>query len=127
MLLSEVTSQSGTFPQIAIAGNGNVYVGWEDSVGEIFDIFIKSSLDSGKNFSSAVNISQNPGDSGNLNMKTLGDEIDMVWQNSVPSINLPATMFPEVSEIFFRSSKDRGKNFDGQVIVSATKYTLANL
>ena len=30
VLLSEVTSQSGTFPQIAIAGNGNVYVVWCD-------------------------------------------------------------------------------------------------
>jgi hypothetical protein len=67
-------------PQIAASGN-NVYVVWQDSTPGNAEIFFRRSTDKGNNFDSTKNLSNNPEDSFDPQLRTSGNKVYVVWRD----------------------------------------------
>ncbi|MGI0027675.1 MAG: hypothetical protein ACREAD_07530, partial [Nitrosopumilaceae archaeon] len=105
--ISKDTTPSGA-PQIAASGN-NVYVSWMDSTSGNYDIFVAKSTDAGSTFGAPVNVSVTPNDSGYQQMTASGNNVYVVWTETVSNVNY---------DVFFAKSTDGGKTFSTPVNVS---------
>ena len=107
-----VSSNAGNsfLAQIAVDTTGNIYVAWMDNTPGNYAILLSRSADQGATFSSAKNLSNSPGDSGNpqIGVDANGGTY-VIWQQNVP----PATN----KDIFFSRSSD-GVNFSAPTNLS---------
>lgn len=79
-----------------------VYVLWKEKRAGSTDIFFTRSMDGGATFDAATNISDTPGKSSQYAISSPGDTVRIVWREK--TVN--------GSDIFYRSSTDRGATFD---------------
>ena len=80
---------SGSFnPQLAVSGN-NVYVVWQedDAITGNQDIFFKKSTDGGDIFTDEINLSKDPGGSGDPQIHVSGRNLYIVWDGTTPGAN----------------------------------------
>ncbi len=97
------------------AYNDDVYVAWEDSSPGNVDVFFKRSADRGETFSSALNLSENSGNSLRPRMAADGGHVYVVWQD----------MTSGVYDIYFIASHDGGATFGDPVIIDTSSgYSL---
>jgi hypothetical protein len=93
--------------KVAAAGN-NIYVTWSDSSFGGIDILFRRSTDSGNNFGSTINLSNDPGDSGTQHMEAAGTNVYIIWQDNTPG-NF---------DILFRKSTNNGNTFGSTINLS---------
>ena len=105
--VSNNPSPSGS-PQIVASGN-NVYVTWMDDAPGNYDIFVAKSNNAGSTFSKPVNVSNTPKDSGYPQITTSGNNIYVVWTETISNRNY---------DILFAKSTDGGSTFNTPVNVS---------
>src|SRR3989442_1444232 len=94
-------------PEIAAVGT-NAYAVWFDNSPGNFDILFARSTDSGSNFGSPVNLSNNPGTSVFPKIAADGSNVYVVWSD-----NSPGTF-----DILFARSTDGGATFGSPVNLS---------
>jgi hypothetical protein len=94
-------------PQIAAIGN-NVYVTWRDSTPGNRDIFFAASNNNGTSFGPPINLSNNPGNSFDVQIAAIGNNVYVVWQDNTPGAN----------DIFFAASNNNGTNFGTPINLS---------
>ena len=101
---------SGSFnPQLAVSGN-NVYVVWQedDAITGNQDIFFKKSTDGGNSFTDDINLSNDPGGSGDPQIHVSGRNLYIVWDGTTPGAN----------GIFLSKSTDGGDTFSSTAKLS---------
>jgi hypothetical protein len=91
--INNTITESGQQKNVAVSGN-TVYVVWYDFTPGNGEIFFKRSTNSGSTFSSAINLSNNAGDSFLPRIAVSGNTVYVVWQDFTPGNG----------EIFFRKS-----------------------
>lgn len=91
-----------TDPQITSQGD-NVYVVWRDNTPGNFDIFFTMSSNGGLTFSTPENISETPGFSANPQISVEGNNVYVVWRDTIPQTTN--------TEILFAVSDDTGLTF----------------
>jgi hypothetical protein len=100
-----LSKNDGSSSSAKIASQGsNIYVVWEDNeLGNLnLDIFMARSTNGGKTFSPRVNLSNNSGDSVNVQIAVSGNNVYLVWgDNAVTN-----------GDIFFIRSTDGGATFE---------------
>ena len=107
MVLAENSHWQGSifnrfsFPQLAVAENGDLFVVWPDNSMGNEDILFKKSTDNGVSFSSAENLSRSPGVSQFPYLAVSGNNVYVAWTDNTPINN----------HIFFTKSIDNGENF----------------
>jgi hypothetical protein len=85
------------------ASGDYVFVVWNgDTPGGDPDVYMRISKDGGKNFGTTKNLSSDDADSGTVDLKVTGNNVYVVWVNTVGEDN---------HEIFFRKSTDKGSSF----------------
>jgi hypothetical protein len=105
--ISKNAAPSGA-PQIVGSGN-NIYVVWMDRTPGNYDIFVAKSNDAGSTFGTPVNVSNTPKDSGYPQITASGNNIYVVWTETISSKNY---------DVFFAKSADGGSTFDTPINVS---------
>ncbi|HEV2489900.1 MAG TPA: PKD domain-containing protein [Candidatus Acidoferrales bacterium] len=96
-------------PQIAVDGNGNMFMAWEDDTSNNSNILFSRSTDGGATFSAAMNLSQTSGFSFNPRIAVDGKGgVNVVWEDSTPGNTV----------IMFSRSTDGGVTFSTAVNVS---------
>lgn len=90
-------------PQMAVSGN-NVYVAWSDDTPSplVFDIFFRRSPNGGATFGPIMNLSNNTGNSEELQIAADGSNVYLIWRDDTPG----------KTSIFFRRSTNHGTSFD---------------
>lgn len=107
-----ITNNNGNSGIPRISANGdNVYLMWEDNSKKNFDIYLSTSSDLGKTFSSSLDISNNTGDSGAPQILVNGTNVYAVWMDNTLG-NF---------DIYFSKSTDGGQTFAKPVDVSTGK------
>lgn len=90
-------------PRMEISGtNGfnNIYIGWDDRGGGIYDVSYKRSIDSGRSFENTMQInSNNNHDAINLGIAASRSDVYFIWRQGPPFS----------SDIFYRKSPDGGR------------------
>jgi hypothetical protein len=80
------TQLSSSNPSIAVFRN-NVYVVWEEQQApDNFDIIFRKSANGGVKFDSALNLSNNPGDSRSVEIAVSQDDVYIVWDDRTGSV-----------------------------------------
>ena len=105
--ISNNAAPSGA-PQIVASGK-DVYVSWMDRTPGNYEIFVAKSNDAGSTFSVPVNISNTSKDSGYQQIATFGNNIYIVWTETILNKNY---------DVFFAKSTDGGMTFDTPVNIS---------
>ena len=106
LLTKNISNNTGDsqHAQISVKGN-NVYVVWDDSTRDVYDIFFAMSTDGGLTFTTKI-ISNNPeGGYGSENpqISSQGNNVYVVWQQDGRDDNFP--------DIFITRSTDGGQTF----------------
>jgi hypothetical protein len=90
----------------------NVYVVWTDDSTGNGDIYFKRSVDNGTTFAEMENLStNNTSSSSGAQISAIGNNVYVVWQDSVSGSN----------EIYYRHSNDTGERFRGVSELSKTR------
>ncbi|MDE1770614.1 MAG: hypothetical protein KGI28_08710 [Thaumarchaeota archaeon] len=105
--ISNTSGQSGT-PEIFVSKD-NVYAVWMDNTSGVYDILFAKSIDGGKSFGTPINISQLRADSGYPQLTADGNNVYVVWTQTISSQNY---------DIYFAKSTDSGDTFDTPINVS---------
>lgn len=105
--ISNTDSPSGA-PQIIASGN-NVFVSWMDKYSGNYEVYVAKSDNAGSTFGQPINISKTPKDSGYPQLTASGNNIYVVWTETISDNNY---------DIFFAKSTDGGISFDAPVNVS---------
>jgi hypothetical protein len=105
-------SGNSAYPKIAVSGS-NVYVVWEDNTLGNYDVFFRTSSDSGATWSSVQNLSDNSGYSFDPKIAVSGSNVYVVWYDDTPG-NF---------DVLFTTSSDSGDTWDTQNISSNTGYS----
>ena len=101
--LVNVSNTSGRSLRHQILVDGDLlYFVWEDHTFEKAEIFFSKSVDGGKTFQPAINLSNNNGTSLWPRIAVSGNDIYVIWYDYTTHI----------SEIFFSHSSDGGKTFE---------------
>ncbi len=118
-------------PRMAISGS-NIYVIWTqgNSEGTSYDIFFRRSTDSGSTWKSKINLSNDPGNSGNARIVASASSVHVVWEGVTG-----------VLDIFYKRSTSSGSSWesvrnisegkgglystDPQIAISGTKVYVA--
>lgn len=122
ILFARSTDSGGTFasldigdsttstpnPKIAVDGT-SVYVVWSNDVSGSDDVFFAKSDDSGASFASAVNLSQNSGDSTAPHVAADSGNVVVSWRDDTSGND----------EIMTKSSDDSGVTFDSAQNISS--------
>jgi hypothetical protein len=95
-------------PQIIASGN-NVYVVWMDKTPGNYDIFVAKSTDKGSTFGTPVNVSNTPKDSGYPQITASGNNIYVVWTETISNKNY---------DVFFAKSTDSGATFSTPINIT---------
>jgi PDZ domain len=106
--LSNTNGTSFT-PRLAVSGNNNLLVVWEDQTPGYSDVFFSKSTDSGATFSDPINISNSTYDSYSQDIGTqINGDLYVAWNE----------ILPDFSDIFFAKSTDGGITFDKPINLS---------
>jgi len=106
--LSNTNGTSFT-PRLAVSGNNNLSVVWEDQTPGYSDVFFSKSTDSGATFSDPINISNSTYDSYSQDIGTqINGDLYVAWNE----------ILPDFSDIFFAKSTDGGITFDKPINLS---------
>jgi hypothetical protein len=106
--LSNTNGTSFT-PRLAVSGNNNLSVVWEDQTPGYSDVFFSKSTDSGATFSDPINISNSTYDSYSQDIGTqINGDLYAAWNE----------ILPDFSDIFFAKSTDGGVTFDKPINLS---------
>jgi len=106
--LSNTNGTSFT-PRLAVSGNNNLLVVWEDQTPGYSDVFFSKSTDSGATFSDPINISNSTYDSYSQDIGTqINGDLYVAWNE----------ILPDFSDIFFAKSTDGGVTFDKPINLS---------
>jgi len=95
-------------PQI-IASGKNVYVSWMDKTSGNYDVFVAKSNNAGSTFGAPINVSKTPKDSGYQQMTASGNNIYVVWTETISDKNY---------DVYFAKSTDGGSTFGVPVNIS---------
>ncbi len=95
-------------PQMIVNGN-NVYATWMDYSTGNFEIMFAESTDGGQTFTTPVNVSADPQDSGYPQLAVAGNNVYITWTNAVSDKNY---------DILFAKTTDGGKTFSKPLNVS---------
>jgi len=101
-------------PQIAIDGKGKIYVVWQENVGgKNREIFLSSSTDGGKSFSTAVNVSNDPTQSGRHKIGFGEQVLDESFGIAVDKEGNVLIVWTDLDKeaLLFSRSTDGGKTF----------------
>ncbi len=83
------------------ASDSNVYVTWNERIGDFSDIFFSASYDNGKTFTDPINVSNSPLNSIDAGIAVSKNKIYLIWnQNTL-----------ETTDIFYSMSADKGSTF----------------
>jgi hypothetical protein len=98
-------------PAIAASGH-NIYVVWSqfNSQNQSFDIYFRVSTNEGLSFAPAINLSNNPGGSFDVQVAAGGGNVFVVWRDLTPGNN----------EVLFTRSTNDGVSFDVPTNISNT-------
>jgi hypothetical protein len=96
-----------SLPQISTSQN-NVFVVWQDNSLGNYEVFFRSSFDHGSNFNNPINLSGNRGSSYNQEIAISSNNVYITWQDGTFS----------TSDIFFRTSGDKGITFGSTIDLS---------
>src|SRR5215204_4982712 len=102
-------------PKIAVAGNGSVYVLWEDSSFRdfTFDLVFRASDNAADTFQNKVNIGRYVGEiADHGQIASTGNNIFVIWSEA------PRYSYPPLYKIFLEASRDSGKSFDDAINLS---------
>ena len=106
--LSNTNGTSFT-PRLAVSGNNNLSVVWEDQTPGYSDVFFSKSTDNGATFSDPINISNSTYDSYSQDIGTqINGDLYAAWNE----------ILPDFSDIFFAKSTDGGVTFDKPINLS---------
>lgn len=83
------------------AFDSNVYVTWNERIGDFSDIFFSASYDNGKTFADPINVSNNPQTSMDAGIAISENKIYLIWHQKTP----------ETTDIFYSMSADKGSTF----------------
>lgn len=83
------------------ASDSNVYVTWNERIGNYSDIFFSASYDNGKTFADPINVSNNPQTSMDAGIAISENKIYLIWNQKTP----------ETTDIFYSMSADKGSTF----------------
>ena len=109
-------------PNVTIGDDGKIYVLYQDTVNEETNIFLKTSTDNGKSFSTPVRVNLLDGnvalDGRVAPTIQLGDndEVYVVWANSRHEPNM---FMGNYRQLVFTQSFDDGKSFEPSMIIGA--------
>src|SRR5688500_1208799 len=96
-------------PQITVSKNG-LFIIWADTVNpNNKEIMFTKSLDNGKTFSKAINISNNSKNSYNQEISVSDEKVYVVWRESDQNID------DGKESIMFKSSIDSGNTFNNSI------------
>jgi hypothetical protein len=107
-------------PKIEVAGNGTVYVLWEDtSFREFtFDLILRASHNTVNTFQDKVNIGRYVGEIADYSqIVSSGNNVFVVWSDS------PQYSYPPIYKIFIQASRDNGESFDDAINLSTGQGT----
>ena len=102
-------------PQIAMSGNNNLYVLWEDtSFREFtFDLVLRVSTDIARTFQDKVNLGRYVGEISDYGqLAAYGNNVFVVWGDA------PQYSYPQMYKIFLAGSRDNAKSFDDAINLS---------
>jgi hypothetical protein len=111
---------NSVIPLIMSSEDGKyVYVFWEDDLTSTgaSDIFFRRSIDFGKSFEDAINISNTPGISRLAQSITLGNDIYLVWSDTNSTIGQ--------FDLFFKKIGENGKQLGKTINLSNSNGTSA--
>ena len=109
-------------PNVTIGDDGKIYVLYQDTVNEETNIFLKTSTDNGKSFSTPVRVNLLDGnvalDGRVAPTIQLGDngEVYVIWANSRHEPNM---FMGNYRQLVFTQSFDDGKSFQPSIIIGA--------
>ena len=109
-------------PNVTIGDDGKIYVLYQDTVNEETNIFLKTSTDNGKSFSTPVRVNLLDGnvalDGRVAPTIQLGDndEVYVIWANSRHEPNM---FMGNYRQLVFTQSFDDGKSFEPSMIIGA--------
>jgi hypothetical protein len=83
------------------ASDSNVYVTWNERIGNYSDVFFSASYDNGKTFADPINVSNNPQTSMDAGIAISENKIYLIWNQKTP----------ETTDIFYSMSADKGGTF----------------
>jgi hypothetical protein len=109
------SSGSSYDPQIAVGGNGSLYVLWEDTSFRdfTFDLILRASTDMANTFQDKVNLGRYVGEISDYGqMAAFGSNVFVVWSDS------PQYNYPQMYKIFLEGSRDNAKSFDDAINLS---------
>jgi hypothetical protein len=109
------SSGSAYDPQIAVGGNGSLYVLWEDTSFRdfTFDLILRASTDMANTFQDKVNLGRYVGEISDYGQIVAnGNNVFVVWSDS------PQYNYPQMYKIFLEGSRDNAKSFDDAVNLS---------
>lgn len=104
-------------PQIAVDGNGNIFMAWEDDTATNSNILFSRSTDGGTTFSTPMNLSNTTG--GSFSPRIAVDSkggVNVVWEDSTPGNSV----------IMFSRSTNTGATFSTPVNVSNSTASAGN-
>ncbi|MDQ4074454.1 MAG: hypothetical protein M3162_09165 [Thermoproteota archaeon] len=90
--------------------NETLYVVWPDNQTGNWDIFFTRSMDGGRSFDNAINISNDSSSSSNPSIVSFGNQVSVSWWD-----NKTGDM-----KAFIRSSHDKGESFDNAIILNSS-------
>ena len=97
-------------PRIRVA-ESNVFVVWNEMVGEASDIFFSASTDNGNSFNTTINVSNNPLQSIDAGIAVNENNIYLIWNQKTANSY----------DIFFSKSVDNGYTFSEPINLSNSK------
>ncbi len=109
-------------PNVTIGDDGKIYVLYQDTVNEETNIFLKTSTDNGKSFSTPVRVNLLDGnvalDGRVAPTIQLGDndEVYVIWANSRHEPNM---FMGNYRQLVFTQSFDDGKSFEPSIIIGS--------
>jgi hypothetical protein len=109
------SSGSAYDPQIAVGGNGSLYVLWEDTSFRdfTFDLILRASTDMANTFQDKVNLGRYVGEISDYGQIVAnGNNVFVVWSDS------PQYNYPQMYKIFLEGSRDNAKSFDDAINLS---------
>ena len=110
------SSGSAYDPQIAVGGNGSLYILWEDTSFRdfTFDLILRASTDMANTFQDKVNLGRYVGEISDYGqMAAFGSNVFVTWSDS------PQYNYPQMYKIFLEGSRDNAKSFDDAINLSS--------
>lgn len=105
------TSGHAFAPSIEVGSSGEVYVAWHDNDPGNQDVFFAKSLDNGKTYTPAINITENTGNSSFVDIAvTPNGFIFLAWADNTEG----------ESDIFLSFSRDGGDSFETPINLTRT-------